>query len=125
MASRAVRKFDYLVIGGGSGGLGSARRAALLGKKVAIVEHGKLGGTCVRGRVCKALLVTIIIIYNYCTFSYIYNWHDFICKKVVLMKILTCKCSYYTVLMREGSGDLCRMTSTGSTVDAMRRSIPL
>lgn len=51
MAGRAAHKtFDYLVIGGGSGGLGSGRRAALLGKKVAVVEHGRLGGTCVRAR---------------------------------------------------------------------------
>ena len=48
MAGRAAaRYFDYLVIGGGSGGLGSARKAAQLGKKVAIIEHGRLGGTCV------------------------------------------------------------------------------
>lgn len=48
MASRAaVRTFDYLVIGGGSGGLGSARRASVLGAKVAVIEHGRLGGTCV------------------------------------------------------------------------------
>lgn len=48
MAARgAARYFDYLVIGGGSGGLGSGRRAALRGKKVAIIEHGKIGGTCV------------------------------------------------------------------------------
>ncbi|KAI5845419.1 hypothetical protein BZA05DRAFT_378219 [Tricharina praecox] len=40
--------FDYLVIGGGSGGLASARRAAgMYNKKVAIVESGRLGGTCV------------------------------------------------------------------------------
>ena len=48
MASRtAVRTFDYLVIGGGSGGLGSGRRASLLGAKVGLIEHGRLGGTCV------------------------------------------------------------------------------
>ena len=48
MAGRAaVRKFDYLVLGGGSGGIASARRASILGAKVAIVEHGRLGGTCV------------------------------------------------------------------------------
>jgi len=48
MASRtAVRTFDYLVIGGGSGGLGSARRASQLGAKVGVIEHGRLGGTCV------------------------------------------------------------------------------
>ena len=47
MAKAAVKCFDYLVIGGGSGGLGSARRAAKLGAKVGLIEHGKLGGTCV------------------------------------------------------------------------------
>ena len=39
--------FDFLVIGGGSGGLGAARRAASYGAKVAIVEKGAIGGTCV------------------------------------------------------------------------------
>ncbi|XP_075463520.1 glutathione reductase, mitochondrial [Ascaphus truei] len=39
--------FDYLVIGGGSGGLASARRAAELGARAAVVESNKLGGTCV------------------------------------------------------------------------------
>ncbi|XP_052823504.1 glutathione reductase, mitochondrial isoform X3 [Octopus bimaculoides] len=39
--------YDYLVIGGGSGGLGSARRAAEFGAKVAIIEEAALGGTCV------------------------------------------------------------------------------
>ncbi|OLY80469.1 Glutathione reductase [Smittium mucronatum] len=40
--------FDYIVIGGGSGGLASARRAASYGAKVAIIEaSGRLGGTCV------------------------------------------------------------------------------
>lgn len=40
--------FDYLVIGGGSGGIASARRAASYGAKVAVVEGGgRMGGTCV------------------------------------------------------------------------------
>ncbi len=39
--------FDYLVIGGGSGGLASARRAARHGAKVGLIESGRLGGTCV------------------------------------------------------------------------------
>eukprot|EP00614_Pseudopedinella_elastica_P010534 CAMPEP_0172609656 /NCGR_PEP_ID=MMETSP1068-20121228/29603_1 /TAXON_ID=35684 /ORGANISM="Pseudopedinella elastica, Strain CCMP716" /LENGTH=515 /DNA_ID=CAMNT_0013413219 /DNA_START=97 /DNA_END=1644 /DNA_ORIENTATION=+ len=39
--------FDYLVIGAGSGGIASARRAAQWGAKVAVVERGALGGTCV------------------------------------------------------------------------------
>ena len=37
--------FDLLVIGGGSGGIASARRAASYGAKVAVVEKGRLGGT--------------------------------------------------------------------------------
>ncbi|KAL8559266.1 hypothetical protein ACOMHN_040390 [Nucella lapillus] len=42
-----VKKFDLLVIGGGSGGIASARRAAEFGKKVAVVEEHRWGGTCV------------------------------------------------------------------------------
>jgi len=45
--SAAVKRFDYLVIGAGSGGIASARRAAEFGVKVGIVESGRLGGTCV------------------------------------------------------------------------------
>eukprot|EP01096_Ripella_sp_DP13-Kostka_P017000 TRINITY_DN8540_c1_g1_i1.p1 TRINITY_DN8540_c1_g1~~TRINITY_DN8540_c1_g1_i1.p1 ORF type:complete len:510 (-),score=269.60 TRINITY_DN8540_c1_g1_i1:15-1544(-) len=39
--------FDLVVIGAGSGGIASARRAAEYGAKVAIVENQRLGGTCV------------------------------------------------------------------------------
>lgn len=39
--------FDLLVIGGGSGGLAVAEKAAQFGKKVAIIEASKMGGTCV------------------------------------------------------------------------------
>ncbi|NDG44952.1 MAG: FAD-dependent oxidoreductase, partial [Gammaproteobacteria bacterium] len=41
------KDFDLLVIGGGSGGIAGARRAAQYGAKVALVESGRLGGTCV------------------------------------------------------------------------------
>ncbi|CAJ2511728.1 Uu.00g073530.m01.CDS01 [Anthostomella pinea] len=42
------KETDYLVIGGGSGGLGSARTAAgKFGAKAMIVEASRLGGTCV------------------------------------------------------------------------------
>ncbi|XP_022354677.1 glutathione reductase, mitochondrial isoform X4 [Enhydra lutris kenyoni] len=46
-AAGVVASYDYLVIGGGSGGLASARRAAELGARAAVVESHKLGGTCV------------------------------------------------------------------------------
>ncbi|MGX5172591.1 glutathione-disulfide reductase [Aliikangiella sp. IMCC44653] len=39
--------YDYLAIGGGSGGIASANRAAMYGQKCAIVEAKALGGTCV------------------------------------------------------------------------------
>ena len=40
--------FDLIVIGGGSGGCSSAKRAALNhGKKVAVIEADRWGGTCV------------------------------------------------------------------------------
>jgi len=40
-------RFDLLVIGGGSGGLAHAQRAAEYGASAAVIEHGPLGGTCV------------------------------------------------------------------------------
>ncbi len=39
--------FDYISIGGGSGGIASANRAAKHGKKAAIIEAKDIGGTCV------------------------------------------------------------------------------
>lgn len=39
--------YDYLVIGGGSGGIASANRAGMHGAKVALIEENQLGGTCV------------------------------------------------------------------------------
>jgi glutathione reductase (NADPH) len=39
--------FDLICIGGGSGGLASAQRAAEYGAKTAVIESGRLGGTCV------------------------------------------------------------------------------
>ena len=39
--------FDLIVIGGGSGGLAVAEKAAQFGRRVAIIEDGRLGGTCV------------------------------------------------------------------------------
>lgn len=39
--------FDYICIGGGSGGIASANRAAMHVAKVALIEAKDLGGTCV------------------------------------------------------------------------------
>ena len=42
-----MRQFDLLVVGGGSGGLAMAQRAAEYGARVALFEPARLGGTCV------------------------------------------------------------------------------
>jgi glutathione reductase (NADPH) len=43
-----TKETDFLVIGGGSGGLGAARKASgQFGVKAMIVEGSRLGGTCV------------------------------------------------------------------------------
>ena len=43
----AAQKFDLIVIGGGSGGLAHAQKAAEHGATAAVIENGRLGGTCV------------------------------------------------------------------------------
>jgi len=39
--------YDIIAIGGGSGGLAVAEKAAAFGKKVAVIESWRMGGTCV------------------------------------------------------------------------------
>jgi len=39
--------YDLVVLGGGSGGIGTARRAAQYGAKCVVIEGARLGGTCV------------------------------------------------------------------------------
>jgi glutathione reductase (NADPH) len=54
----AGHDFDLITLGAGSGGVAASRRAAAHGAKVAIVEAGHVGGTCVlRGCVPKKLLM--------------------------------------------------------------------
>lgn len=42
-----TERFDLIVLGGGSGGLATAQRAAEYGARAAVMEPGRLGGTCV------------------------------------------------------------------------------
>ncbi|HYN78442.1 MAG TPA: glutathione-disulfide reductase, partial [Lamprocystis sp. (in: g-proteobacteria)] len=52
-----AQHFDLIAIGAGSGGLAAAERAAQLGRRVAVVDPGELGGTCVnRGCVPKKVM---------------------------------------------------------------------
>ncbi|MEN0061894.1 MAG: glutathione-disulfide reductase [Myxococcota bacterium] len=49
--------YDFIVLGGGSGGVRASRMAASFGARTALVEGGRLGGTCVNvGCVPKKLL---------------------------------------------------------------------
>eukprot|EP00916_Digyalum_oweni_P001780 GHVL01003432.1.p1 GENE.GHVL01003432.1~~GHVL01003432.1.p1 ORF type:complete len:460 (+),score=127.68 GHVL01003432.1:15-1394(+) len=78
-------KFDYFIIGGGSGGIASARRAAQYGAKVAVVERGPMGGTCVNvGCVPKKILYNCAIVgetlhdaknYGYDIPSWKFDWN--------------------------------------------------
>jgi glutathione reductase (NADPH) len=52
-----TRTFDLVVIGGGSGGIATARRAAGHGASVVLIEKDRIGGTCVnRGCVPKKVM---------------------------------------------------------------------
>ncbi len=53
-----MAEFDLVILGGGSGGYAAALRSSQLGLSVALIEAGKLGGTCLhRGCIpTKALL---------------------------------------------------------------------
>ncbi|MFW7378719.1 MAG: glutathione-disulfide reductase [Oligoflexus sp.] len=47
MTETLEKNFDLIVIGGGSGGIATANRAASYGAKVLLIEKHRLGGTCV------------------------------------------------------------------------------
>ncbi|MEL6778500.1 MAG: glutathione-disulfide reductase [Cyanobacteria bacterium J06597_16] len=67
--------FDLFVIGGGSGGIATARRAASYGAEVAVAESDRLGGTCVnRGCVPKKLMVYASRFPKYVEDSAGYGW---------------------------------------------------
>ena len=67
--------FDLFVIGAGSGGIATARRAAQYGAKVGVVEYDRLGGTCVnRGCVPKKLMVYAAHFPSYFEESAGYGW---------------------------------------------------
>ena len=57
--------FDLIVVGAGSGGLAASRKAASYGKKVAVIEKYRPGGTCViRGCVPKKMTYNLANLYD-------------------------------------------------------------
>lgn len=68
-------KFDFIVIGAGSGGVRFARLMASKGKKVCIIEKSKVGGTCViRGCIPKKLYVYASNFSDYFSDSINFGW---------------------------------------------------
>ncbi|ERT05118.1 glutathione-disulfide reductase [Lyngbya aestuarii BL J] len=69
--------YDLFVIGAGSGGLASSKRAASYGAKVAIAENDLVGGTCViRGCVPKKLMVYASHFSHYYKDALGYGWSE-------------------------------------------------
>ena len=62
--------FDLLILGGGSAAFAAAEEAMSLGARVALVEHGTLGGTCLnRGCVPSKYLIHAAEIFHDAAFS--------------------------------------------------------
>lgn len=83
--------YDLFVIGGGSGGVRAGRVAASLGKRVAIAEEYRLGGTCViRGCVPKKLFVYASQFHEHFEDAVGYGWNvgksTFDWKKLIAAK---------------------------------------
>ena len=83
--------FDLVVIGGGSGGVRAARRAAEAGATVGLAEEYRLGGTCViRGCVPKKMMVyaadfsstfTDAAGFGWAAGDATFDWVDFMARK--------------------------------------------
>lgn len=72
-----MKKYDLVVIGGGSGGVRAARIAAGHGAKVAICEEYRYGGTCViRGCVPKKMMVYAAHYHEDFADSASYGWNS-------------------------------------------------
>ncbi len=70
-----IKKYDLIVIGGGSGGVRAARIAALNGAKVALCEKDRMGGTCViRGCIPKKLFFYSAQFRNQFKYARDYGW---------------------------------------------------
>ncbi|MCY4476788.1 MAG: glutathione-disulfide reductase [Gammaproteobacteria bacterium] len=79
-----MKSYDLIVVGAGSGGLAAAQRAAEYGARVALLESGRLGGTCVnRGCVPKKIMwhaAELAVELGHCGdygFDLAVNGHDF------------------------------------------------
>jgi len=92
------KQFDLIVIGGGSGGIASAFRAAKYGAKVAVVEQSSLGGTCVNlGCVPKKIMYNASMIaqtlhesidYGFSPVPVSLDWNNLVMKRSAFIERL-------------------------------------
>jgi hypothetical protein len=74
MVEGIIKAYDFVVIGGGSGGLAAARRAAQFGKNVCLIEKIHLGGTCVNvGCIPKKVIFNAAHIYDSMKLAHYYG----------------------------------------------------
>jgi glutathione reductase (NADPH) len=83
--------FDLIVLGGGSGGIASAVRAAKYGARVAVIEQHHLGGTCVNlGCVPKKIMFNASLIaetihkshdYGFSAQAIRLDWHKLVSRR--------------------------------------------
>ena len=115
--------FDLLVIGGGSGGVACARRAASYGARAAVIENDRLGGTCVhRGCIPKKMLVYASHFghdfedaagYGWTVGECSFDWPAMVRAKVAELDRLE---GIYGRLLRDAGAT--RITGTGRLLDA-------
>ena len=120
-----MAKYDYdlITIGAGSGGVRASRRASNKGKKVAIIENMRIGGTCVmRGCVPKKLLVIAghfandfedAVGYGWAPTKPKFNWDNLITAKSKELDRL--EGVYHKILKNAGVKEI---TGTGRLKDA-------
>jgi glutathione reductase (NADPH) len=105
-----VKEYDLVTIGAGSGGVRAGRRAAGYGARVAVVDYGPLGGTCVNvGCVPKKLLVyashfaedaRLARDFGWHVGSLDHDWNEFVARKD--KEILRLNNAYRTLLHKAG-----------------------
>ena len=105
--------YDLFVIGAGSGGVRAARLTAMTGRKVAVAEEHRVGGTCViRGCVPKKFMVyasdfahqfKIAKGYGWTLPEPLFSWSDFITTKDIEIARLS---GIYTANLAKAGADL-------------------
>lgn len=114
--------YDLIVVGGGSGGIASAVRAAKYGARVAVIEDHHLGGTCVNlGCVPKKIMFNTSVIAEYIKKSHDYgfsvseptlDWNTLVEKREAYIAML--RANYAKRFEQSG---ITRITGRGRFVD--------